>query len=301
VAAAEAEEIATQRQDVFLAGVTAALASAGRRALGDFGPAREGLVRARRQADEVNQAYMSVLVGQIELETALDLGRFQRAADLGEGLARRLAAAGNHEQELRLAATMALVHGRLGHLPEAEAAAERAVAAAEQAQARGLEVRARLARAWLALQAARWDEARDEAGRAWAIATQIHAQALAAALHGLLGEVALSTGRGNPAAHYQAMRAIAEAIGAPALLAEALFGQAAAQPYAPAAPGLAERAKEVLEGLADQLPEADRAAFLAPCERKRIMEGNFIAFSLPVAKPGKPELRPPGLWRLDPP
>ncbi|MDB5101791.1 MAG: Serine/threonine protein kinase, partial [Cyanobacteria bacterium RYN_339] len=134
VAAAEAEVIASTRQDRFLEGVTAALASAGRRALGDFGPAREGLARARRFSEEVNQAYMAVLVGQIELETALDWGRFQRAADIGEGLARRLASAGNHEQEMRLNATLAFVHGRLGHLAPATAAADRAIAAAEAGQ-----------------------------------------------------------------------------------------------------------------------------------------------------------------------
>jgi hypothetical protein len=198
---------------------------------------------------------------------------------------------------------MAFVHGRLGHPAEAAQAVERALAAAVAGRARGLEARARHARAWLALQAGRWDEARHEAELAWTIATQIHAQALVATLHGLLGEVALATGQGNAAAQFQAMRAIAEAIGAPALLAEALFGQAAAQPYAHAAPALARQAREVLEGLADQLPEAERAAFLAPRERQRGWEGNYIAFSLPVIKPAKQgtgQLRP-GLWRLDPP
>jgi hypothetical protein len=65
------------------------------------------------------------------------------------------------------------------------------------------------------------------------------------------------------------------------LQAEALFGQAAARPYGDAAAGLVAEARTLLEGL--DLAGAAREAFFALAERRRVLAGNAIEFSLPRA------------------
>ena len=82
----------------------------------------------------------------------------------------------------------------------------------------------------------------------------------AATLLEMLG-VELRLGAGSSAAVPEDIDLLVTSPGWPPNLP--IFGQAAAQPYAHGAPALARQAREVLEGLADQLPEADRAAFLA--------------------------------------
>ena len=67
------------------------------------------------------------------------------------------------------------------------------------------------------------------------------------------------------------------------LLAEACFGQAAARPYQQAAAGLVTEAQELLGRQGQDLDAAGRAAFLGLAERRRVLAGYAIEFSLPRA------------------
>ncbi|MDB5096491.1 MAG: hypothetical protein JWM80_912, partial [Cyanobacteria bacterium RYN_339] len=97
----------------------------------------------------------------------------------------------------------------------------------------------------------------------------------------IAGEASLAMGNGEATGHFDAMAAIAQALVCPPMLAQARFGQAASRPYERGA-DLAAEARAIMEAWVDRLTPDGRTAFLAYPERKRVLEGNYIGFSLPL-------------------
>jgi hypothetical protein len=102
-----------------------------------------------------------------------------------------------------------------------------------------------------------------------------------AELLALAGEAALALGNGEAGGHFDALAAIAQQLPCPPMLAQARFGQAASRPYERGA-DLAAEARAILEAWVERMDPEGRAAFLAYPERKRVLEGNYIGFSLPL-------------------
>jgi hypothetical protein len=109
--------------------------------------------------------------------------------------------------------------------------------------------------------------------------------------------MALATGGADAPARFEAMAALAQDQGYALLSALAEFGLAAARPYAATAPDQAARAGARLKELAEALEPDQRARFLAYPERKRVLEGNHIAFSLPITSKAAPT-RNPEMWKM---
>jgi tetratricopeptide (TPR) repeat protein len=153
-----------------------------------------------------------------------------------------------------------------------------------------------LARAHIGLE--QWEDADRIGTEALQLAERLGADGRIAEAHALLGEVLLAFGRPGARGHFQAMANIAEATDATLLQAEALFGLAAAAPYHADAAGFVSQAQSLLEAFAAEVDAPARARFLAVPERRRVLEGNHIAFSLSRYKPRDTGPLPPGMWKM---
>ncbi|MFP5501582.1 MAG: hypothetical protein ACLGIN_03770, partial [Candidatus Sericytochromatia bacterium] len=150
-----------------------------------------------------------------------------------------------------------------------------------------------------------WEAAQTLAEQAFDRAEAIKMRGTAAEVAGLLGEIALATGR--PAkAHFEAMADRAAVTGSRLLQGLASFGLAASDAYGPEAAARVAEARTHVDAFMNELDPAARAAFLQPGERRRAYEGNHIDFSIararsrgtgPLPGLGTGPLGPPGMWR----
>lgn len=266
--------------------------------LGHLGEARALMHVATDLAGELNHKHMESRIQQYRAEILLLLGQLDEAARAAERLQRLMRETGNLEPQARLYALLGEVLGRQGDFEGASEYLEASLAIATLGLVRGAEVRVLKSKAWLSMRTGRWDQAREQATSALAQARDLHLGYLEAELLGLLGEVALATGQGEAFEYFDAMGAIAAERGYALLAALADFGRAAARPYAADAQELAAAAMARLGELTAGLDEDAAERFLAFSERQRVMSGNHIAFSLPVAGAAAPKAARPEMWKL---
>jgi tetratricopeptide (TPR) repeat protein len=291
---------------------------------------REAADQAARQEDGVAWTYARLL----EAEAAARLGQLGRATTLAAESAERDAAIANqylttellpHHIDLALflgdapTARRHLVRwmelagdtGAAGHAAEAEVSllegrADAARAAFEQARdaaassgAQGISLRALLGLARAQVAESRFEDAERSAAEALALAERLGVVAPAAEAEGLLGELDLAFGRIGARARFEAMATLADTTASGELKARALFGLAAAAPYAPEAAQRVQEAKELLALFSAELTPAERARFEAPPQRARVVQGNHIDFSLTrVKKRDTGPLPSQGMWKM---
>jgi serine/threonine protein kinase/predicted ATPase len=266
-------------------GLALALEAAALAQLGPLAEARPLAEQAVALALAMENRYLESLVLMQQIEVLLTLGSVAAASAAADQLETLIKETGNQECASRLESARADLAARQGLYGIARDHADRALAAARTAGAKGQEVQALRAKARIQALSERWAEARTLAKEALTLADQLGCQTLRAELLGILGEASLQSGDGQARSHYTAMRETAQATGAPALLAQALFGLAAASAESPEALSLASQASDVLVALAAGLDAGSRADFLAPRERRRIIEGAYKAFGVPEKKP----------------
>lgn len=258
----------------------------------------EALTTARRTAHH----YIEAMVLRYDAELLSQLGNWQAVREVGERF--RALDAADHGVSAEVDALVGEATAHLGDPVAGEALIDRAQAEAFAFHARGAQVLALRCKAQLAVQAGRFEEAAKAAERALGLAELSGMRPQLAALEGLRGEIALAIGR--PAAdNFQRMLDLADEGGDNATVAEALFGLAASAPYAPSAAGNAAEAAALLRDVAADLSEVDAELFLARPAFRRVLEGNYIGFSLPRAAashPVAPGAGPlgmaSGLWKL---
>ncbi|MNS58706.1 hypothetical protein D3C72_916330 [compost metagenome] len=154
-----------------------------------------------------------------------------------------------------------------------------------------------LARAQIA--ESRFEDAERSAAEALALAERLGVVAPAAEAQGLLGELELAFGRTGARERFEAMAALADTTGSGELKARALFGLAAAAPYAPEAAQRVQAAKDLLALFSAELTPAERARFESLPQRARVVKGNHIDFSLTrVKKRDTGPLPPQGMWKM---
>ena len=282
VRALEAEELSSKYVIRFTHGYAMALAALASVLLGEGGDADKRFELALTITRDIKNKYIECLILQYQVEAMLELGRLDQAASAGKALRALIDETGNAEPETRLNCLMAEVHVRRGELEDASWRADLAWQASTTSLAKGMQVRALRAKAMVAAAVGDYGEARDCAEEALAIGEAIGTKYQNALLLGLLGELALATGTPGALDHFRAMEVLAGQTDVRLIGALARFGRAAAAPYAPEAGSLADEARVLLATLADGLAEADRAAYLSPRERARLMAGAVIAYSLPV-------------------
>ncbi|MDB5101252.1 MAG: serine/threonine protein kinase [Cyanobacteria bacterium RYN_339] len=280
--AKDAYDRALRVQHTYLIGASMVVEAVAGAYRGQMAAAQPLLRRVLELARDIKNAFLETLALQWLLEVQAHCGDLDAAVETGAVLAALVARTGETEPACRLHAQLAEIHARRGEIDAAVAASDAALAAAARCHADGGQVRALKARARVAIAAEHWAAAQRAAEKALGIAQRIGAEQQAAELHGILGEVALATGMAAEV-HFQWMERLAESIGLEPLLAEALFGLAAARPYHEAAASLVVRARELLERQAGDLDPAARERFFALAERERVLAGNAIEYSLPRA------------------
>jgi hypothetical protein len=207
------------------------------------------------------------------MELLLALGRPEEADALGSAIAGTLALPARGVVN----ALRAEAWGKLGRVEAGIRLAEETLHDAHQAGARGVAVRAASARAALALTGEDWEAAQHAAEEGLVLAEALGCRLEAARLHGILGEAALGRGASDAHDHYAAMAAHAEATGATLLLAQALFGLAAARPIEQAAARVAEAQRLVRQAATGLSTAAEERVWGIP-ELARILAGNHVAF-----------------------
>ena len=268
--------------------------------LGDFDAGRGLLVEAGAIAETLKHNYLRSMVLQHQTEALLLQGRLSEARQAAEALQALMKETGNTEQEGEVAALLGEILARQGEHEIARAMLDRALSTAITFQAKGAQVRALKGQAWIGAREGRWEEAAATAEKALALASQINMRYLQAELEGLRGELALASGAEGAPAHFAAMAELALEVGNPLLLAQARFGQAAAAPYEETAPALAAEAKELVETTGSVLAEEGRQAMSALLEIKRVEEGNYVGFSLPLVSKSTKPTQPlsQGMWGM---
>jgi tetratricopeptide (TPR) repeat protein len=230
-------------------------------------------------------------------EVWLMLGELGLATEAAESLADLAAVTGLAGGRWRWLAVTVELDIRLGRLDAAAARLRELVTGAADTDSVGLLAVAAHLEALLAMAREQWADAQSHIERARLRARSAGQVGRLAELEGLRGEVALALGEDAWPA-YEAMREAALRSGCTLTLARAELGLAASRPYAATAPALAQAASARLLALADGLQEADRAWFLAPVERMRVIQGNYIGYSLPrvvrrgTGRPFGPNIRP---------
>ena len=276
VHAEQTEQLAAAQGVEFIAGLAVAFGAQASARLGDLAAVPGRLDEALAAADALRHKYMRGLVLQARLETWLHLGALAAAEKDAEALAELFRETLNYEPEKRMQAALALVRARRGEHEVAASLATRALQAAEVSQARGVQLRARVARAYACLIGGDHAGARAQAEEALTLAELLACRQLAAVLHGIAGEATMHLD-GDARAHFDAMRDDARACDDEALEAEALFGQAASRPYAPDSQALADQARALLNTLASRLSGDQAQRFLSLRERIRIVAGDHKA------------------------
>jgi tetratricopeptide (TPR) repeat protein len=294
----EARTISRQLNSLYPQGMASTLLAAALAFSGQLSEARAQLMDALTLARELQHKYMETHVLLYFVQVLLHLGELDEARTACDALAALITETGDKEPESRLYVVMAEILARQGDLDGARSYADKALWASFAAHAKGVQVRVLTLMAWLAVIGRSWSEVRSLTKEALGTSTRIGSKYQTGQLYLLIGEAALAQGQEGAVEAFQTVEAIANELGSPLLRAHALFGQAAAQPNSGHAHVLAAEAKDLLEELAIGLDPTSAATFFSPRERKRILEGDYLAFSRPlVVEPPKGSHvgSPPGL------
>ncbi|MEB3328128.1 MAG: diguanylate cyclase [Candidatus Sericytochromatia bacterium] len=290
--AREANAIATALNSKFPLGMAYTLEAAATAFRGELTKGLDGLLQALALSREIQNKYLEALVLLYLLEVQLFLGRLEDARGTGEVLQALIQETGNTEPESRMQALAGEVLIRLGQLPAGRELLEASVAAARNAHARGIQVRAGRALAWATLHEGKLDEAERLAQEAFETAQGIGARHQVALLACLRGEIALQAGRVDLArGHYDTALAEATHMANPLLRALALHGQASAEPRGRAGKQKLTEAQKLLRALVAELDEEPRGWFVALPERARVLSGEPMDAAgavLVAAAPGGP-------------
>jgi tetratricopeptide (TPR) repeat protein len=283
-AAAEARARSAELGIQLPLGMAIALEASAAARLGRLAAADALFAEALGVAARIGNKYLEATILPYQVEVLAFLGRGPEALAAAARLRALIQETGNTEPEGKLDALEASLLVGAGRPDDARAALARALAAAIATKAKGLHALARLADARRAYAAGAWTEARTTAEAALADVRALGYRYLEGELLALAGHASLAGGLGGPKALFEALAAVAEETGCGLHAALASFGLAAAEPYGPEATARAARAKALLEAFGAELAAEQRAAFLAEPERKRVLEGNFIAASLPAPR-----------------
>ncbi|MEB3198889.1 MAG: AAA family ATPase [Candidatus Sericytochromatia bacterium] len=234
----------------------------------------EGLFRA--SANKMLEA--RVLEHRMAL--LLYLGRAADALETADGLLDLLKLTGNTEPEGHVLAMRAEAKARMGNLAGAQRDLETAWAKALEGGAQALMIHVHRERAWIALREEHYEKAKLEVEAGLVLAEKTDAILSLCDLLGLLGETRLALGDSEAAMAFQRLTELASHSGSRLQEALGYFGQAASRPYDPEAKRHAERAQQLVHSMVAGLDGEAVKHFWNPIERQRVMQGNYIDFSL---------------------
>lgn len=260
--------------------------------------APERIAEALSQAREIKNKHVETPVLQAQVEVLLLIGQHEAALAAARSLRELIDEAGNSEPESRLNVLLSEIHIQREEAEDATWRAELAWQAALVSGSQGKQVRALRAKADGARLRAAWDEVVPLAGQGLDVAQQIGARLEIARLAGILGEARLATGAPDAAEAFEIMLREAVSAGAPMLEAEALFGLAAARPYAQEALGWVGRARELIRITRETLPEPIQPGFSARPELHRILHTSHHLHGLPRRNGVRPALLVTGFRAL---
>ncbi len=276
-------------------GMTLAIEGQACAVLGDWAGAIAGVDEALALARSIGNRYLEALLLPRQAEVYLMFGKASQARLACDALRALIAETGNKEMAGRLDLLDAHLARLSGERARADELARRVASEARLRGERALQLDALFAQAQGAADAGEWERTNSLAAEGLALARALGALGREAELLGLRGLAALREGTDKAVEHFTAMEAWAEGAAAPLALAAALFGRAAAAPFAEQAAARAGRAKAILEEVAGRLTEPDRAAFLARPDRQAILGGDFRAHGQPVARPARSASGPLGM------
>ena len=249
-----------------------------------------------------NNKILEARVLEHRVRLLLHLGRAEEAKEVAEGLLVLLKQTGNTEPEGQVLAMRGEAHAMLGQYSQAESDLHSAWTLASAGGAQALQAQIHKVRSWLLLRQNQPEKATAEIEAGLAIATRIRAKLLEAELLGLRGEVFLTGGDASAQGAYERMTRLGEDMLTPLIRALGHFGQAAARPYDESAKAHAAEAQRLVKTLTQGLEQGAADAFWQPLERQRVVQGNYIDFSLmrrrPSAAPPGPIGMPFGLNKL---
>lgn len=277
--AREAQQRAIPMQNTYVLGLGVAVEALAQAALGQAVTAVPLVQRALTLGREVRHRFLEVMANQAAAELYEFMGNAKETTRHTEVLERLL----NDNPRSGAAQRLWILKAELALLLNDN---ETAAVCLEHAASMGSPTADTRLRLWktevrLYLRREEWPALKALAQKALALAEELEVLPSVAELRGTLGEWALATGSPEARAHFTAMLAAADRMGTPTDQALALFGLAAARPYQAESPSLAQRAREHMLAVVYGLEEPERRQFLARIERARVMEGNYIAFSLP--------------------
>lgn len=261
-------------------------------------PALVQLGRLREAIDVVNQAtelfkasnnkILEARVLEHRVRLLLHLGRAEEALEVAQGLLELLNQTGNTDPVAQVTALRGEAKAQLGDHSGAQADLQAAWDLALTGRAQALQAQIHKTRAWLALRNNDHARATAEIESGLAIAVRIGARLLEAELAGLLGEAFLAAGDSQAGEAYQRMTRLGESMKTPLIAALGYFGQAATRPYDESAKTHAAQAQRLVQSMLAGLGADATDAFWKPLERQRVLQGNYIDFSLVRRRPSAP-------------
>lgn len=289
-----ADEISLEMNYGMVHALAVAFLSAGKAHLGRLAEATRYMNEAVSLFKQSRNRYLEARVLEHRVALLLYMGRLAEAKETGEHLLALLAETSNTEPEAHVNAMLGEIVARQGNLDAAEPYLDRAFTDATDAEAKGVLVQVLKIRAYIALQRERFPEAQDIAKQALIMSYRCGTRYQTAELQGLQGEIALATGKGIDAAPYfVGMTTLAGDMSAPLAQALGLFGQAAANPYEEAAIKHAAKAQQLVHAMVVGLDNEGVTSFWSAKERMRVMNGNYIDFS--IKKAARPATGPLGM------
>ncbi|MDB5100881.1 MAG: putative serine/threonine protein kinase, partial [Cyanobacteria bacterium RYN_339] len=276
-----ADDLAQSHGYAMVHALAVAFMSAGKAYLGRLAEATRYANEAMGLFKESKNKYLEGRVLEHRIALLLYMGRLKEARETGEHLLSLLEETGNTEPIAHVHAMLGEIVARDGSLDDAERHLDLAFADALAADAKGVLVQVFKNRAYIALQREKFDDARAIAREALLMSYRCGTAYQTVELQGIQGEIDLAEGKGEAATPYfKAMVEQAEAMGAVLPQALGLFGQAAANPYEDAATKCAARAQQLVHAMVAGLDSESVSSFWSMKERLRVMNGNYIDFSI---------------------
>jgi tetratricopeptide (TPR) repeat protein len=276
-----ADKLAKQHGYGMVHALAVAFLSAGKAYLGRLAEATRYANEAMGLFKASNNKYLEGRVLEHRIALLLYMGRLTEARETGEHLLKLLEETGNTEPVPHVHAMLGEIVAREGDYDAAERHLEQALELANAAESKGVLVQIHKNRAYIALQREKFNDARLIAREALLMSYRAGTAYQTVELQGIQGEIDLAEGKGEAATPYfKAMVEQAEGMGAVLPQALGLFGLAAANPYDDSATKNAARAQQLVHAMVAGLDQESVSSFWSMKERKRVMNGNYIDFSI---------------------
>jgi tetratricopeptide (TPR) repeat protein len=276
-----ADDISKQYGYGMVHALAVAFMSAGKAFLGRLAEATRLANEALALFKESKNKYLEGRVLEHRVALLLYMGRLKEARETGENLLALLEETGNTEPMAHVHAMLGEILAREGELDAAERHLDLAFDDASQADAKGVLVQVHKNRAYIALQREKFDDGRAICREALLMSYRAGTAYQTIELQGIQGEIDLAEGKGEAATPYfKAMAEQAEAMGAVLPQALGLFGLAASNPYDDSATKHAARAQQLVHAMVAGLDQESVQSFWSMKERMRVMNGNYIDFSI---------------------